>query len=73
MDLTDDPNEWLEDRCDWEDVLLVGGPLDGAKTRATVNANGPFRHDVAGKSVAQYQRIARRADGTARAKFIGYE
>lgn len=73
MDLTKDPKDWLEDTFDYETVLLVDGPLDGEKTRATVKSEGPFRHDIAGKGIAQYQRIARRSDGAARARFIGYE
>lgn len=67
--------EWEEKVCgiEFEDVLLVGGPLDGNTTEASVNANGPFRLDVAGKGVAQYQRVGRRSDGQARAEFIDYE
>jgi len=73
MDLTEDPEDWIEDLLDFETVLLVDGPLDGKQIRASVNSEGPLRHDVAGKGIAQYQRIASRADGVARARFIGYE
>lgn len=70
---TEDDSDWLQQQLDTEGVLLVGGPLDGSTHEATPDAGGPFRLDVPGKGVAQYQRIARRTDGVARARFIGYE
>jgi len=67
------PDEWEREACDLEheDVLLVGGPLDGGEITVSVNATGPFRQEVAGRGVAQYQRTHRRNDGKARAEFVG--
>jgi len=67
--------EWERKGCgiEHETVLFIDGPLEGKEITVSVNASGPFRRDVAGKGVAQYQRIARRNDGQARAEFIGYE
>jgi len=67
--------EWERKVCgiEHEDVLLIGGPLDGGKITVSVEAEGPFRRDVAGRGVAQYQRTHHRGDGTARAEFIGFE
>lgn len=58
---------------DVKEILLVDGPLDGTTGVVDPETDGPFRFDVAGKGTAKYQQIAHLSDGTARARFIGYE